>query len=173
MSAQSLVDESTPEERLKKYKEQLAKMAELENKSLKSSPSEKKTDTPEEKTPQSDTNVKITKQSPQPPHPPSTLVSPSKRELRESQVVSNKSKRDALVAKLSEKDSKSRIMLKARMKAIDSKLQDIKIRKATIEREYKRKRISKSEYERRIEVLVHEGKELLKEKAKIDKSLSI
>lgn len=167
-----MVNESTPEERLKKYKEQLAKMAESENKVLKSTTSAKTTKVSEEKAPQTDPNVKASKQRPQPPHPPSTLVSPSKRELRESQVVSNKSKRDELLAKLSDKDGKNRIMLKARMKAIDSKLQDIKSRKATIELQYKRKMISKSEYERRMEVLVSEGKQLVRDRTELDRVLS-
>ena len=166
-----MVNESTPEERLKRYKEQLAKMAESEDRDLKFSNPVKVKETPPEdvsETPKAvDSSLPIRN-----PSPPRTLVSPAKRELRESMVVSNKAKRDALLSKLSDKDSKNKIMMKARIKAIESKLQDIRSRKSTIELQYKRKMINKSEYEKRMEILVREGKELLREKAEIDKSLS-
>ena len=166
-----MVNESTPEERLKRYKEQLAKMAESENRDLKfSNPVKVKETSPKD---DSETPKAVDDSPPnRNPSPPRTLVSPAKRELRESMVVSSRAKRDALLSKPSDKDSKNKIMMKARIKAIESKLQDIKSRKSMIELQYKRKMISKSEYEKRMEILVREGKELLREKAEIDKSLS-
>ena len=63
-------------------------------------------------------------------------------------------------------------MLRAREKAIKNQLQEIKNRKATLELQYKRKVIDRGEYERRMKLLVSEGKDLLIEKAAIDKSLA-
>jgi len=166
-----LVNESTPEERLKRYKERLAKMAESENRDLKfSNPVKLKGTSPKTQTltlKETTKDVQIEN-----PSPPSNLVSPAKRELRESMIVSSRVKREALISKLAEKDSRNRVMMKARMKAIDSKLQDIKSRRTTIESQFKRKMISKSEYNERMEILVKEGQELLREKAEMEKSLS-
>ncbi len=167
-----MVNETTPEERLKRYKKQLEVMAEAEHKVLKFTNPVKKDEHEVAQIPSASNNNSKNEHIPKNPSPPRTLVSPSKRELRESMIVTHKSKSESLVTRLPDKDSKNRIMLKARMKAIDSKLQDIKSRKAMIELQYKRKLITKSEYEKRIQVLIAEGKELLREKARIDTSLS-
>ena len=104
------------------------------------------------------------------PSPPRTLESPAKKELRESQVV--KKKRDNLVKRLGSTDGKNRIMLKARAKAIDNQLREIKNEKEMLELQYKRKVIDRVEYKQRIDLLVKEGQELLKEKAEIDEALA-
>ena len=162
-------NEETPEERLKKYKERLAKMAQEESSEKTTNPVKTEKDV-----------VKREPPPPQPapidapigprPRPPTVLESPAKKELRESQVV--KKRREELVEKLKSKGGRSRVMLRARQKAIDSQLREIKERKSNLELQYKRKVITKIEYEKRMELLVKEGRELLQEKAEIDKSLS-
>ncbi|TFG32100.1 hypothetical protein EU527_10870 [Candidatus Thorarchaeota archaeon] len=165
------MNKSTPEERLKKYKEQLKKMEDSENRERKLANPLKINQISDSKTEQNEQINLETESSLTNPSPPRTLVSPSKRELRESMVVSSRSKRDTLVSTSADKDSKNRIMMKARMKAIDSKLQDIKSRKSMIELQYKRGMISQIDYQQRMEILVSEGRELLKERAELDKSL--
>ncbi len=150
-----MVNEETPEERLKKYKENLAKMAQSDD-----------WDTIEET---SAPSIKLESES-STARPPQVLESPAKKELRESKVV--KKRRDALYAKLESKSGKSKIMLRAREKAIKNQLQEIKSRKSTLELQYKRKVIDRGEYERRMKLLVSEGKDLLIEKAAINKSLA-
>jgi len=150
-----LVNEETPEERLKKYKENLAKMA--------------RSDESDEIEETSAPSIKLESKS-STARPPQVLESPAKKELRESKVV--KKRREALYAKLESKSGKSKIMLRAREKAIKNQLQEIKSRKSTLELQYKRKVIDRGEYERRMKLLVSEGKDLLIEKAAIDKSLA-
>ena len=161
------MNEETPEERLKKYKERLEKMAQSEGRGSKIA-SPIKTEKP------------VVKREPQPapidapigprPKPPTVLESPAKRELRESQVV--KKRRDALVKKLEGTGGRNRVMLKAREKAIDNQLQEIKSRKSMLELQYKRKVIDRAEYAQRMALLVKEGRDLLKEKSEIDESLA-
>ena len=158
-----MVNEETPEERLKKYKENLAEMAQSDGLDSKISNSEEQIEGIE--TP----SVKVESESSK-PRPPQVLESPAKRELRESDVV--KKRREALYAKLESKSGKSRILLRAREKAIMNQLQEIKSRKSTLELQYKRKVIDRDEYDRRMQLLVSEGHELLKEKTNIDKTLA-
>ena len=167
-----MVNKSTPEERLKRYKEQLKKLAESENRDLKLTNPVKTKKVATLETQPSSSPPDTINLNPASPSPPQTLVSPSKRELRESMVVKSKSKREALVSKLSDKEGKNKIMLKARIKAIDSKLKDIKSRREMIELQYKRGMINRGDYEKRMKILVSEGQELLREKAEIDKALS-
>ncbi len=164
-----MVNEETPEERLKKYKERIAKMAQSEGRESKlanhieiEKPIVKREPPPQP----------IPKDAPigPRPKPPPVLESPAKRELRESQVV--KKRREALLSKLESKSGKSRIMLKAREKAIDSQLKEMKSRKSKLELQYKRKVIDRDEYERRMSILVSAGHDLLKEKAEIDKTFA-
>ena len=169
MSEHHLVNEETPEERLKKYKARLEKMAREEGRDSKLTNPIK-----------SEKEVVKRKPPPQPapidapigprPKPPTMLESPAKRELRESQVV--KKRREALLKKLDGKGSKSRVMLRAREKAITNQLQEIKSRKSMLELQYKRKVINRTEYDQRMKLLVQEGRELLKEKSEIDESLA-
>ena len=166
-----MVNEETPEERLKKYKEGLAKMAQSEGRGSKLT-NQLKSEKP---------SIEIIERGPLPhpvpqdapidskPKPPPVLESPAKRELRESMVV--KKNREVLVKKLEGK-GKSRVMLMARQKAIISQLQEIKSRKSMLELQVKRKVISRDEFERRRDLLVQEGQELIKEKAEIDKALA-
>jgi hypothetical protein len=166
-----LANEETPEERLKKYKERLAKMAQSEGRETKlANPL--------------GTEKPIVKREPPPPEPqpppvdapigpriqpPPVLESPAKRELRESMVV--KKNREAMVKKLESK-GRSRVMLRARQQAIISQLKEIKSRKSMLELQVKRKVISKDEFKKRRELLVQEGRELIKEKSEIDEALA-
>ncbi|TFH01180.1 MAG: hypothetical protein E4H14_18855 [Candidatus Thorarchaeota archaeon] len=164
-----MVNEETPEERLKKYKERLAEMAQEEGRGEKvANPSESEKEVVRREPPPPQASL-IEESISQRPKPPGLLESPAKRELRESQVVTKR--RETLVKKLEGK-SRSRVMLKAREKAITSQLQEIKSRKSMLELQYKRKVIDKLEYEKRMQLLVQEGRELLQEKAEIDKTLA-
>jgi hypothetical protein len=165
-----LVNESTPKERLKKYKESLAKLALLEGRELKlSNPvKDSEVDAPAK---EGSSHVPARQEPAENIRPPQVLVSPSKRELRESMAFSKK-KGNEFKADLSLNSERSRILLKAREKAIDSALADIKNRRSMIELQLKKKTISKDEYERRIRSLVEEGHRLLKEKSEVDKALA-
>ncbi|GAG54590.1 unnamed protein product, partial [marine sediment metagenome] len=90
-----MVNEETPEERLKKYKENLAKMAQSDDWHTIEEPSAP--------------SIKLESES-SPARPPKVLESPAKKELRESKVV--KKRREALYSKLESKSGKSRIMLR-------------------------------------------------------------
>jgi hypothetical protein len=167
-----LANESTPEERLKKYKESLAKMALSEGKILKLSNVVK-----EKKSSGEPTATESTPQPSPPPEkenirPPQVLVSPSKRELRESMISSRTKKGDEFRTTLDKKARRDRVMLKAREKAIDGSLQEIKNRRSMLELQFKKKMVAKDEYDKRMRLLVEEGQGLLKEKAEIDKSLA-
>jgi len=167
-----LANESTPEERLRKYKESLAKMALSEGKTLKlSNPikSPKPLDTPKT----SDITPSLTSRSVKENiRPPQVLVSPSKRELRESIVSSRKKTGDEFRTPLEDKAGRNRVMMKARLKAIDGSLQEIKNRRSMLELQFKKKMVSKDEYDKRMRMLVEEGQRLLREKAEIDKALA-
>ena len=163
-----LVNEETPEERLKKYKERIAKMAQSDGRDSKISNPLKSEKLVVERGPSPQPVPKEVPIGPR-PQPPPVLESPAKRELRESMVV--KKKRENLVKKLEGK-GRSRVMLKAREQAIISQLKEIKSRKSMLELQLKRKVITKDEFERRRELLVKEGRELIKEKADIDEALA-
>lgn len=164
-----MVNEETPEERLKRYKERLAKMAQSEGRETKlTNPIKSKKEVVRREPPPQPAPVDALI-GPR-PKPPPVLESPAKRELRESQVV--KKRRDDLIKKLGSTGSRNRVMLKAREKAIDNQLQEIKSRKGMLELQYKRKVIDRGEYERRMKLLVQEGRELIHEKSEIDKNLA-
>jgi hypothetical protein len=165
-----LENESTPEERLKKYKENLAKMALSEGRKLKlTNPvkSQKSTESPAKGT----SGISEKAEGRENIRPPQVLVSPSKRELRES-MISSRKRGDEFKTALDRKTGRSRVMLKAREKAIDGSLSEIKNRKSVLELQLKKKMISRDEYNRRMKLLVEEGQRLLREKAEIDKNLS-
>ncbi|PNX50811.1 MAG: hypothetical protein BV458_12545 [Thermoplasmata archaeon M9B2D] len=168
-----MANESTPEERLRKYKESLAKMALSEGKTLKLSNPIKSTQ-PQDKPKTGDFSTSpALRPAKENIRPPQVLVSPSKRELRESIVSSRKMSGDKLRTPLEDKAGRNRVMMKARVKAIDGSLQEIKNRKSVLELQFKKKMVSKDEYDKRLKMLVEEGQRLLREKAQIDKALAI
>ena len=163
-----MVNEETPEERLKKYKERLAKMTQSDGRDSKHVNPLKLEKPIVERGPSPQPIPKDVPIGPR-PQPPPVLESPAKRELRESMVV--KKNREALVKKLEGK-GRSRVMLKARQQAITSQLKEIKSRKSMLELQLKRKVITRDEFDRRRELLVQEGRELIKEKSEIDEALA-
>ena len=167
-----MANESTPEERLRKYKESLAKMALSEGKTLKLSNPIKSTK-PQDKPKTNDVAPSpAARPAKENIRPPQVLVSPSKRELRESIVTSRKRGSDKLQTPLEDKAGRNRVMMKARVKAIDGSLHEIKNRKSVLELQFKKKMVSKDEYDKRLKMLVEEGQRLLREKAQIDKALA-
>lgn len=167
-----LAHESTPQERLRKYKEELAKMARSEGKQLSVSHSFESEKTATDSLADSEPTVINAAPSREQIRPPQVLVSPSKRELDEPMVSSRKRKTEEVRPTPKTKVGKNRIMMKARGKAIDGQLQDIKDRKALLELHLKKKKISKVEYNERMKMLVEEGQILLKEKAELDNAMS-
>ena len=166
-----MVNEETPEERLKKYKERIAKMAQSDGRDSKLANPLKAEESVVESVERGPSTQPVPKDVPigPKPQPPSVLESPAKRDLRESMVV--KKNREALVKKLEGK-GRSRVMLMAREKAIVSQLKEIKSRKSMLELQLKRKVITQDEFERRRTLLVQEGQELIKEKTEIDEALA-
>ncbi|MDH4213474.1 MAG: hypothetical protein OEV85_06100 [Candidatus Thorarchaeota archaeon] len=165
-------NESTPEERLRKYKENLAKMALSEGKTLKLSNPIKPRDTAVKPKARDATPSPAATHSKENIRPPQLLISPSKRELRESIVSSRKKTGEKFRTPLEDKAGKNRIMMKARLKAIDGSLHEIKNRRSMLELQFKKKIVSKVEYDKRMKLLVDEGQLLLREKAAIDRALA-
>jgi hypothetical protein len=165
----------TPEERLKRYKEYLSKLAETEGRVL-SSPqpvqeeSKKSSevqrphdayDRPREPPKHVQSPKKAKKQS---------LVSPSKRELQELK------KAVALKAREKRKPSlsgRSITMLRVRSKAIARALIEIKNKRERLERRHDRGIIDQDEYQQELAKLVSEGHDLLREKTEIDEEIKI
>ena len=73
---------------------------------------------------------------------------------------------------MSASPDKARVMLRARELAIEGALVDVRTRKERLELLYKRKMIGREEFEKRKRELVNEGKDLLREKAELDRKLS-
>ena len=144
-------DESTPEERLRKYKKQLEEMAREEGRELK----------------RKEVTREGPKQTVKPERPSPTLESPAKRELRESSATTGAGPTDS-----DRRGFKERMMMAARERAIQSSLRDLRERKEGLELLYKRKLIDRREFEKRKKELTDEGQSLLREKAEIDKELS-
>ncbi|MFW9961628.1 MAG: hypothetical protein ACFFDV_11450 [Candidatus Thorarchaeota archaeon] len=167
-----MANESTPEERLRKYKESLTKMALSEGKTLKLSNPIKSPKFQERLETGNIAPSPATQPAKENVRPPQVLVSPSKRELRESIVSSRKKTGDKFRTPIEDKAGRNRVMMKARAKAIDGSLQEIKNRKSVLELQFKKKMVSKDEYDKRLKMLVEEGQRLLKEKAEIDKALA-
>ena len=167
-----MANESTPEARLKKYKEELAKMALSEGKQIKSSSPIQSQKPANGSTIDSVRPTTTTAPPKENVRPPQMLVSPSKRELREPLVSSRKKKGDEVRTTSKSKASRNRIMMKAREKAIDGQLQDVKDRKALLELHLEKKKITKDEYDTEMKALVEEGQNLLREKAELDRNLA-
>jgi hypothetical protein len=151
-------ENKTPEERLRDYKKELARMAEAEGRSLKS--------TQEREAIPDDEEIEQTPAQ----GPPRVLESPAKRELREASPPNGE--RTAKRGTRSSGFAKDRMLLMARERAINSSLRDLKERKERLELVYKRKLIGRDEFERRKQELTEEGQKLLQEKAEVDRQLA-
>ena len=153
----------TPEERLKKYKESLQKMAEKEGKELASTKAVQyeiskspETDRPREPSIQT---RKAKRQS---------LVSPSKRELEELKAAVAAKAREKKKPKLS---GRSLSMLRVRSRALAKALTEMKVKRERLERQHDRGVIDQEQYQKHLALLVSEGHELLREKTQIDEEI--
>jgi hypothetical protein len=164
--------EHTPEERLKRYKASLDKMAEREGRNLKSTKQVKKASQP--KNERTTNPVKATPKtvgSPEPEpqfKPPQVLVSPAKKELGESIATVRKTLTDA---KAKDLNGKNLLMLRVRHRSIESSLREIKKRRDTLEAQLKSKFIDKKKYRQEMDALVEEGRSLLVEKERVEKEM--
>ncbi|MFW9806680.1 MAG: hypothetical protein ACFFFK_08130 [Candidatus Thorarchaeota archaeon] len=165
--------EHSPEERLKRYKANLDKMAEEEGRNLKftkethktAQVKDERTTNPVKAGPKK--TVSKEKQS----RPPQVLVSPAKKELGESMTTVRKSSKTLSEAKIKELDGRNLLMLKVRLRSIESGLRDIKKRRGTLEAQLKSKFIDKKKYQEEMEALVAEGRKLLVEKERVEKEM--
>ena len=155
----------TPEERLKKYKESLQKMAEKEGKELASTKAVQdeiskspETDRPRESPMQT---KKVKRQS---------LVSPSKRELEELKAAVAAKAREKKKPKLS---GRSITMLRVRSRALAKALTEMKVKRDRLERQHDREVINQDEYQKHLAILISEGHELLREKTEIDEEIKM
>ncbi|MFW9963229.1 MAG: hypothetical protein ACFFCX_06685 [Candidatus Sifarchaeia archaeon] len=103
--------------------------------------------------------------------PPQVLVSPAKKELGESIATVRKAPKTISDAKFKDLDGKNLLMLRVRHRSIESALQEIKKRRATIEAQLKSKFITKKKYREEMAALVDEGRSLLVEKERVEKEM--
>ena len=163
----------SPEERLKRYKDSLEKMAKEEGRNLKfTKPVQKTKETKKKKT------VNPVKAAPkeeeakkQQVKPPQVLVSPAKKELGETIATVRKAPKDLSEAKIKELNGRNLLMLKVRLRSIESALRDIKKRRQTLEAQLKSKFIDKKKYQEEMSALVAEGRKLLVDKERVEKEI--
>jgi hypothetical protein len=165
--------EHSPEERLRRYKASLEKMAEKEGRNLKSTKQVQKT--PEVKKERTVNPVKPVSKKVQPKEPqfkpPQVLVSPSKKELGESRATVRKTPKTLSEAKIKELNGRNLLMLRVRHRSIESALRDIKKRRETLEAQLKSKFIDKKKYQQEMSALVAEGRKLLVDKERVEKEM--
>jgi hypothetical protein len=68
-------------------------------------------------------------------------------------------------------EGKNRIMLKVKQRSIDSEIDDVRRQREDLERRYEKGRISREEYEHELEELIKRGQTLLLRKAEVCKEL--
>jgi hypothetical protein len=161
----------SPEERLKRYKAYLKKMAEKEGRELSATKSVQEVisksaevDRPHgayDRPREPPKHTKVKRQS---------LVSPSKRELDElKKAVAAKARAKKTVVL----SGRSLSMLRVRSRALAKALTGMKVRREKLERRHDRGVIDQNEYQRELAKLVSEGHELLREKTEIDEEIKI
>jgi hypothetical protein len=165
--------EHSPEERLKRYKKSLDKMAQEEGRNLKSTKHVTKTSQPKKDETVNPVKTSARKTDPKEPQskPPQVLVSPAKKELGESIATVRKAPKTLSDAKIKELDGRNLLMLKVRHRSIDSALREIKKRRETLELQLKSKFIDKKKYQEEMTALVEEGRSLLVEKERVEKEM--
>jgi chromosome segregation ATPase len=165
--------EHSPEERLKRYKASLDKMAKEEGRNLKSTKNVPKTAQSKDKETVNPVSAKSKKTQSREPQikPPQELVSPAKKELGESIATVRKSPKASSRAKDKESDGRNFLMLKVRLGSIESGLRDIKKRRETLEAQLKSKYIDRKKYQEEMTALVAEGRKLLVEKERVEKEM--
>jgi hypothetical protein len=165
--------EHSPEERLKRYKASLDKLAKSEGRNLKSTKQVKKTapiKVERVKNPVKSAPRVIKAEEPE-LKPPQVLVSPAKKELGESRATVKKSSKALSAAKVKELNGRNLVMLRVRLRSIESSLREIKKRRQTLEAQLKSKFIDKKKYRAEMDALVEEGRSLLVEKERVEKEM--
>jgi copper chaperone CopZ len=163
----------SPEDRLKRYKASLDKMAEEEGRNLKLTKQVQKTTQPKNERIVNPVKTDVKKVKPADPKfkPPQVLVSPAKKELGESIATVRKDSKTLSDAKIKELDGRNLLMLKVRLRSIESSLRDIKKRRETLEAQLKSKFIDKKKFQEEMAALVEEGRSLLVEKERVEKEM--
>ena len=159
--------ESTPQKRLEKYKEDLAKLSEEENsKSSEGARTEtvKKSATALAK-PGKPKEVKAA------PGPPRLMISPSKLELREVRTTTSITKKPLPGRRDKSKSRKQLAKLRVRAKSFESMWKNVRNKRERLERKYERGFIKEKEYKKQLTSLVNMGHELHRKKAKIDREI--
>ena len=165
--------EHSPEERLKRYKASLDKMAKKEGRNLKTTQqTKKKPEGPVKKPETQKTSLDKTVRKVGKPKPPQVTESPSKKELRESIATVRSPKKTMSDSKIKEIDGRNLLMLRVRHRSIESALKDIKKRRETLELQLKSKFITKKQYQEEMAALVAEGRKLLVDKERVEKEMS-
>jgi hypothetical protein len=163
----------SPEDRLKRYKASLDKMAKEEGRNLKSTKHVQKVSQPKNERTVNPVKATVRKVDPSEPQhrPPQVLVSPSKKELGESIATVKKAPKTLSDAKIKELDGKNLLMLRVRYRSIESSLREIKKKRETLEAQLKSKFIDKKQYQKDMAALVEEGRSLLFEKERVEKEM--
>ena len=167
MSGVQLNKESTPQERLEKYKKELAKLAEEENSIISE---ETRTEKAKKTVPTPAKSAKP-KKAIVAPGPPRQLISPSKLELREARTIIGKTKRPLPRPRDKSKDPKGLVRLRIRAKSFESMWKNVRNKRNRLEKKYERGFIGEKEYKKQLTSLVNEGHELHRKKAKIDREI--
>lgn len=165
--------EHSPEERLKRYKASLDKLAKSEGRNL-------KTTKQAGKAAQSKNERTVNPVRPVPQRveekekqfkPPQVLVSPAKKELGESRATVRKTPKTLSDAKVKELNGRNLLLLRVRHRSIESSLRDIKKRRETLEAQLRSKFIDREKYRKEMAELVAEGRKLLVEKERVEKEM--
>ena len=165
--------EHSPEERLKRYKASLDKLAKKEGRNLKTTSNVKKsTTTSPIRTSSDKTQLGKTVRHVGKPKPPQVTESPAKKELRESIATVRKSPKVMSDAKIKEIDGRNLLMLRVRHRSIESSIREIKKRRETLEAQLKTKFITKKQYREEMAALVEEGRSLLVDKERVEKEMA-
>ena len=165
--------EHSPDERLKRYKASLDKMAKEEGRNLLSTKQVQKTSQPKNERTVNPVKEPVRKTQPKEPQfkPPQVLVSPAKKELGESIATVRKAPKTLSDAKVKELDGRNLLMLRGRHRSIESSLREIKKSRETLEIQLKSKFIDKKKYKEDMAALVDEGRSLLVEKERVEKEM--
>lgn len=165
----------SPEERLKRYKESLEKMAEKEGREITTTKSDQEeiskpidAERPHDAYDRPSEPPKHTQQARKPKA--QTFVSPSKRELEELKVAMAAKAQEKKEPKLS---GRSLSMLRVRSRALAKALTEMKVKREKLERRHDRDIINQEEYQEELSKLVSEGHDLLREKTEIDEEIKI
>ncbi len=163
----------SPEDRLRRYKESLEKMAKEEGRNLKFTKHETKSPQPKDDRIINPVRASSGKRIADEPKfkPPQVLVSPAKKELGESIATVRKAPKTISDAKLKELEGRNLLMLKVRHRSLESALREIKKRRETLEAQLMTKFIDREKYREEMTALVAEGRKLLIEKERVEKEM--